>query len=158
MVLNPGPQVPPVLHVLDVSLLQHTWFKWMGCYLVMQKPVNDHSFESGVLEQGNIQNVQDRGYLRTRVENHCPKPPSSQYDCPILWCHITVKRKKVKRTGYKSVPNIGGMALVQSCFCCFKMYISRVQFCLFVTNNYLYFPLSAHMKENVRLSVIYCNL
>ena len=52
VVLNPGPQVPPVLHVLDVSLLQHTW--WMGRYLVMQKPANDHSFESGVLEQGNI--------------------------------------------------------------------------------------------------------
>ena len=24
MVLNPGPQIPTVLHVLDVSLLQHT--------------------------------------------------------------------------------------------------------------------------------------
>ena len=33
----------------------------------MQKPVNDHSFESGVLEQGNISNVQYR--LRTRVED-----------------------------------------------------------------------------------------
>ena len=39
----------------------------MGRYLVMQKPVNDHSFESGVLEQ---ENVQDRGSLRTRVEDH----------------------------------------------------------------------------------------
>ena len=27
----------------------------MGCYLAMQKPANDHSFESGVLEQGNIE-------------------------------------------------------------------------------------------------------
>ena len=27
VVLNPGPQVPPVLHVLDVFLFQHTWFK-----------------------------------------------------------------------------------------------------------------------------------
>ena len=42
----------PVLHGLDVSL--HTWFKLMGRYLVMQKPANDHSFESGVLDQGNV--------------------------------------------------------------------------------------------------------
>ena len=37
----------------------------------MQKPANDRSFESGVLEQGNMSNVQDRGSLRTRVENQC---------------------------------------------------------------------------------------
>ena len=37
------------------SLLQHTWFKWMGRYPALQKPAYDHSFESGVLEQGNIQ-------------------------------------------------------------------------------------------------------
>ena len=34
-----------------------------------------HSFESGVLEQGKISNVQDRGYLRTKVENHCSRLP-----------------------------------------------------------------------------------
>ena len=32
-----------------------------------------HSFESGVLEQGNISNVQDRGSLKTRVEDHCTR-------------------------------------------------------------------------------------
>ena len=37
-----------VLHVLDVSLLQHTFFKWMGCYQALWKPCNDHSFKSGV--------------------------------------------------------------------------------------------------------------
>ena len=51
----------------------------MGRYLVMQKPVNDHSFEPGVLEQGNMSNVQDRGYLRTRVENHW----SNIYPCAV---------------------------------------------------------------------------
>ena len=35
----------------------------------MQKPVNDHLFESGVLEQENILNVQDRGSPRTSVED-----------------------------------------------------------------------------------------
>ena len=38
-------------HVLDVSLLQHTCFKWMGRYQALWKLGNDHSFESGVLEQ-----------------------------------------------------------------------------------------------------------
>ena len=46
---NPGPQGTPVLHVLHVSLLQHTWFKCMGRYQSLQKPAYDHSFESGVL-------------------------------------------------------------------------------------------------------------
>ena len=45
---NPGPQGHPVLQVVDVNLLQHTWLKWMGCYQAMWKPGNDHSFESGV--------------------------------------------------------------------------------------------------------------
>lgn len=30
--------LPPALHVLIVSLLQHTWFKWTGCYQVQQRP------------------------------------------------------------------------------------------------------------------------
>jgi len=43
----------PALHVFHVSLLQHTWFKWMG----RPQPSAElkdltHSFESGVLEQG----------------------------------------------------------------------------------------------------------
>ena len=33
----------------------------MGRYRALQKPGNYHSFESGVLEQGNIYNMQDRG-------------------------------------------------------------------------------------------------
>ena len=45
----------------------------MACYPALQKPAYDHSFESGVLEQGNILNMQDREYLRTRVENHCSR-------------------------------------------------------------------------------------
>ena len=48
----------------------------------MQKPVNDHSFESGVLEQGNISNVQDRGSLRTRKTsalNHGSKQQGSTW-------------------------------------------------------------------------------
>ena len=32
-----------------------------------------HTFESGVLEQGNIENMQDRSYLWTRVEDHWTK-------------------------------------------------------------------------------------
>ena len=48
-----------------------TWFKWMDCYLAQQKPGNDRSLESGVLEQGNNENMQGRGSLRTRVKNIC---------------------------------------------------------------------------------------
>ena len=55
----------------------------------MQKPANDHSFESGVLEKGNISNMQDRGYLRTRVENYCSR---------LLWIlpmtHPVCRRKR----------------------------------------------------------------
>ena len=46
--------------ILDVSLLQYTLFKYMGCYQAVQKS-DDYSFESGVLEQGNIENIQDSG-------------------------------------------------------------------------------------------------
>ena len=74
LVLDPGPQVPPVLHVLDVSLFRHTWFKWMVVSRLLHNSVTTHSFESGVLEQGNFKNMQDRGSLRTRVEDLCPNP------------------------------------------------------------------------------------
>ena len=30
LLTSPRAAFPPVPHVLDVSLLQHTWFKWMG--------------------------------------------------------------------------------------------------------------------------------
>ena len=55
VVRNPGPQVTPVLHVLDVSLLQHTWFKWLFISRLLQGWITTLSFESGVLEQGNMQ-------------------------------------------------------------------------------------------------------
>ena len=58
--LNPGPQ-DPVLHVLDVSLLQHTWFKWMVVNRLLLSLITTHSFESGVLEQGIIENIQENG-------------------------------------------------------------------------------------------------
>ena len=31
-------------YVIDVSLLQHTWFKWLVCYLALWKHENDRSF------------------------------------------------------------------------------------------------------------------
>ena len=52
-VSNPGPQ-GPLSCVLDVSLLQNTGFKWMDVDQAQQKPDNDHSFQSGVLDQGNV--------------------------------------------------------------------------------------------------------
>ena len=63
-----GPQGHPCSACLDVSLLQHTCFRSMGHYPALQKPVYDHSFESGVV-------------LRTRVEDHCPIPFCG-------WCSI----------------------------------------------------------------------
>ena len=51
---QPWSSGPPVLHVLDVSLLKHTWFKWMVISRLLQSWITTHSFESGVLEQGNI--------------------------------------------------------------------------------------------------------
>ena len=33
--LKPGTQGPPVQDVLDNSMLQYTWFKWMGHYLAL---------------------------------------------------------------------------------------------------------------------------
>ena len=39
----------------------------------LSKPDNEHSFESGVLEQGHIWNMHGRGSLRNRVEDLCPR-------------------------------------------------------------------------------------
>ena len=58
----------------------------MGRYPALQKPAYDHSFESGVPEQGNIQNMQDRGSLRTRVGNHCLKVSTSIKDGTLCMC------------------------------------------------------------------------
>ena len=60
----------PALHVLGVSLLQHTWFKWSGHH---QASTEAWSFESGMLEQGNTLNMQGRGSLKTRVGKHCSR-------------------------------------------------------------------------------------
>ena len=41
MLFNHGPQGPPVLHVLDVPQLQHTWFKRSDNHQALLKPDND---------------------------------------------------------------------------------------------------------------------
>lgn len=59
---NPLKQHSSILvrHVLDVTLLLHTWFKWGVDIRLQQSLMRSWSFEICVLEQGNIQNTQGR--------------------------------------------------------------------------------------------------
>ena len=69
---------PIALHVFDVSFLHHTWFKWIAPYQATAELDDSWSFESGVVEEGNIENMQSGGswgpeLRNTEINCHCLK-------------------------------------------------------------------------------------
>ncbi len=61
--------------VLDVSLLQHSWFKWRLVIRLQQSLITSGSFESGThLKTG-------QGVPRNRMEKYCPKVVFPFSDC-----------------------------------------------------------------------------
>ena len=69
-----------------------------------------------MLEQENISNVQDRGYLRTRVENHCSmKTEHGSQPQSIVGnelSHIGQRWRRHRVAGQQARPHLEGQALV----------------------------------------------